>query len=75
MSRNRYTKLVRKSERSQIVRQEKELTVIRRKLRQDAKPTAVLLADEAKECRSARLEQKMRHKARHRGDAIGIDQK
>ena len=40
MSRNRYTKLVRKSERSQIVRQEKELTVIRRKLRQDAKPTA-----------------------------------
>jgi hypothetical protein len=63
MPRNRYNKVVREIEREQISRQEKELAVIRRKLRgQDAEPTAVPLANEAKERRSTRVEQKQRDK-------------
>ena len=63
MSRNRYTKVFRNIERGQISRQEKELTVIRRKLRgQDAEYMAVPLANETKERRSTRVEQKQRDK-------------
>ena len=63
MARNRYIKLVRKIERDQIARQEKELASIRRKLRsQVAESAAVPLADEHKERRVARLEHKRRYR-------------
>jgi hypothetical protein len=59
MSRNRYTKVLRNIERGQITRQEKELAVIRRKLRgRDAEYMAVPLANETKERRGTRVEQK-----------------
>jgi hypothetical protein len=71
MSRNRYTKVLRNIERGQISRQEKELTVIRRKLRgQDAEYMAVPLANETKERRSTRVEQKRRHKPKRRGTLL-----
>lgn len=76
MPRNRYTRVVRDVERERIARQEKELTVIRRKLcGQDVESTTIPLVDEAKERRSARVEQKQRHKPKRQGGAAGIDQK
>jgi len=76
MPRNRYTKVVREYQQARKVRQEKELSAVAAKLRrQEAKPLEVPSINKVKERHNARLEQKMRHKARHRGDAIGIDQK
>lgn len=76
MPRNRYTKVVRRSEREQIARQEKELDVIRRKLcGQDAESTLIPLANEAKKRRSARVEQNRRHKPKRQGGTAGVDQK
>jgi hypothetical protein len=59
MSRNRYTKIVRKEQRAQFARQEKELVAIRRKLLcQDIESVTVSPRNDAKERRSARLERK-----------------
>jgi hypothetical protein len=59
MSRNRYTKLIRKEQHSQFARQEKELVAIGRTLRrQDVESVTVSPRSEAKERRSARLERK-----------------
>jgi hypothetical protein len=70
MPRNRYTKAARKKQRAQIARQEQELAAIERRLRrQDAESPEVPPINEEKERRSARLEQKRRHKAKHRRSA------
>ena len=59
MPRNRYTKLVRKSERGAVVRQERELPALAREFRhKSAESAAAPLIDGAKEHRRTRLEQK-----------------
>ncbi len=63
MSRNRYTKQVRKLERKQIERQEEELLAIERRLRsQESDPMEVPPVSEDKVRRCTRLEQKRRYK-------------
>lgn len=63
MPRNRYTRLVRKSERIQFDRQEKKLAALVRALRRGiTEPTELAFVMSAKERRSTRLEHKRRHK-------------
>lgn len=64
MPRNRYIRQVRKLDRKQIEHQEKELIAIEKRLRnQAAESMEVPLLNESKVRRSARVEQKRRHKA------------
>ena len=63
MPRNRYTKLVRKSERGAVARQESELPALAREFRhKSACPMQRPSSSGAKEHRRTRLEQKWRHK-------------
>ena len=76
MARNRYTKLVHKLERKQIEHQEGRLAVIDKRLRkQSAEPMEVPPFNTNKVRRSARVEQKRRHKAKRRTAATNNDQK
>lgn len=71
MPRNRYTKQVRKLDRKQIERQETELTAVERRLRnQEPDPMEVPPVSEDKARRSARVEQKQRHKLKRRNGAV-----
>lgn len=58
MSRNRYTKLVRKEQHIQLARQEKELAAIRRSLRRSVVDAVVAPTAESKQRRRARLERR-----------------
>jgi hypothetical protein len=73
MPRNRYTKTIRKEERARIAHQEKELESWARELRLAvAESTAVVAENEMKVRRSARLEQKRRHKPVRRSAATQV---
>jgi hypothetical protein len=75
MSRNRYTKIVRKEQRAQLVRQEKELVAIRRKLLcQDIESVTVSPRNEGKERRSARMERKRLNKPQRHAVAADTTQ-
>lgn len=72
MPHNRYTNSVHKEERARLARQEKELVVIEKSLRNlDPEPMAGAPTDTAKERRSSRLEQKRRHKPKRNNSSSG----
>lgn len=72
MSRNRYTKLIRKEQRIQLARQEKELLSIRRSLRRPVTETAVTPVPVTKQRRRARLERRRLDKpARYTVTVVG----
>lgn len=72
MARNRYTKLVRKEQRAQLDRQERELVAVRRSLRRPVTETAVTPASETKQRRRTRLERRRLDKpARYASPVIG----
>ncbi|GAA4536562.1 hypothetical protein [Amycolatopsis samaneae] len=63
MPRNRYTKLIRKSERAQLAKQVAELAALEKELHGTSKPAAPLpVRNEVKEKRGTRLAHKRRHK-------------
>jgi len=71
MPRNRYTKVVREYQQARKVRQEKELSAIAAKLRHpEAEPPEVFPINKVREHRSARLEQKQRHKPKRQGTLL-----
>jgi hypothetical protein len=75
MPRNRYTKLVRIREHSQLTHQEKQLTALAKTLhRKPTESTILPVINDAKHRRSTRLEQKRRHRAKHRRSAASTDQ-
>lgn len=62
MSRNRYTKLIRKEQCAQLARQEKELVALRRSLRRPVIDAVVTPATETKQRRRVRLERRKQDK-------------
>lgn len=71
MPHTRYTRLVRKSERAQLARQEKKLVALARQLHRGCSDSVELpLVMTAKQRRRTRLEESGRHKpARHADEA------
>jgi hypothetical protein len=75
MSRNRYTKLIRKEQRAQLAHHEKELLVLARTLRRpDVESPVVAPENKAKDHRSDRLEQKRLRKLARRSAIAAITQ-
>lgn len=74
MSRNRYTKTIRKEERARLARREKNLDVIAKTLdRRDTGFESPVPINKAKDRRSIRLEHKRQHKPERPG-ATGAGQ-
>jgi hypothetical protein len=65
MSRNRYIRFVHKLEGQQIMRREKELADLARRLQRGINAAVELPVANAKVHRSSRLEQKIQHKSEH----------
>lgn len=80
MSRNHYTKIIRKEQRALLARQEKALAVLARELHRTAtEPAAAPVADDGKQRRRIRLEMRRLHRpnrdaiaATHQADAASL---
>ena len=73
MPRNHYTTFVNKQERARIARKEKDLVALSKTLKfQDVDPVDMPVVNKDKVRRSARVEQKRRHKAKRRRNTDGI---